>query len=80
MSGLSMAVGFALIKLLTLKKYKTLFRKVILKFNNHIRYSKKIKRHIVIYDNNCLTSLFPAGKKICSMGQPPLRLVKQMKM
>lgn len=38
MSGLSMAVGFALIKLLTLKKYKTLFRKAILKFNNQIRY------------------------------------------
>lgn len=48
MSGLSIAVGFALIKLLTLKKYKTLFRKVILKCNNHIRYAKKVKRHIVM--------------------------------
>lgn len=64
MSGLSIAVGFALIKLLTLNKYKTLFRKVILKCNNHIRYAKKVKRHIVTYDKDCLASLFSAEKNM----------------
>lgn len=65
-----LAVGFALIKLLTLKKYKTLFRKAILKFNNHIWYSNKTKRHITTYDNDCLTSLFSA-EKIMQHGRAP---------